>query len=481
MQAQHWPIVIWTLLIPASLSAQEKAETSPPPAVVSLDTSSETSENELTEDSAPVTDAGPTDLEADATTVGYDIERINVNRLLNEQAYDSAANAGKRLVVTAIEDYGRDSLETADSLTLLAHAQTRSGDHDAAVENFRSAIEIKEELTDRLDQSLIGPLRGLGRAHLALNRPDRAAESFERSLHIKQVNEGPQNIGQVGQLGELTEAYYLMGDFKQAHALQKLSVMLHEREYPEAGDKRRIPSLYQYARWLNRMGLFMREQAAYIQIIRTIERSEGKKSLELIPALTGLGKTYIYTIESESQAVGERRFRRAISIAANAGNPVLVADTEISLGDFYTLTGDRTSAKRAYLRAWDQLVESEADLSEELARRFAAPYPLTTQDARSESFTNTSVEDFKNSLGSGPENGYVILGYQISKRGTVRDIEVIEAEPAGLRDDDAVDWVRKFKFRPRVVERKLLETPDQVYEYRFTYYPSALPTTAEAK
>ncbi len=470
MQEKRWAATVCFCLIPVFLQAQSVDVPAIAAAVA----------NEEPNESAP--EAGPDSelLVADPQVLTneaaiYEIELANVRRLIAEGAYDSAANSGKRLVVTSIQDYGRESLESANSLALLAHAQNQSGDHSAAVENYISAIEIAETLTDRLDKNLIIPLRGLGRAHLAMNRPDRAAESFERSLHINQVNEGPQNLGQVDQLAELTEAYFLMGDFKQAHALQQQSVMLYEREYPKSGDKRRLPSLYQYAKWLNRMGLFMREQAAYIQIIRIIERSEGKKSLELIPALTGLGKTYIFSIDTESQAVGERRLRRAVSIAADAEQPVLLADTEISLADFFTLTGDRTAAKRAYLRAWDHLADAETDYSEEMKRRFSAPYPLTTQDARSESFTKTSIEDFKNSLGAEPDQGYVLLGYRISNRGSVRDIEVIEAEPAGLRDDDAVSWVRKFKFRPRIVDRELVETTDQIYEYRFTYYPGALP------
>ncbi len=455
--------------LPLASYAQEDAQTTIEPEVVAA--------AEVESPPIGAADAVTTPIATDAidtTAPAFEIDLANVERLLREGAFDSAANAGKRLVVTSIDTHGRDSLETADSLTLLARAQHRSGDHDSAVENFRASVEIIEDRTDRLDSRLITPLRGLGRAHLALDRPDRASEAFERSLHVKQVNEGPQNLDQIAQLGELTEAYYLLGDFKQAHALQKYSVALYEREYPNAGDKRRIPILYQYARWLNRMGLFMREQTAYVQIIRIVERAEGKDSIELIPALTGLGKTYIYSVDTEAQAVGERRLRRAISIANDADNPTLVADTEISLGDFYTLTGDRTGAKRAYLRAWDHFTEAEADLIAERDRRFSTPYPLTTQDARTETFAGTDIEDFKNSLGSEPDRGYVILEYRINSRGSVRDVRVIEAEPTGFRDKEAIAWVKKFKFRPRVVDRDLVETTNQVYEYTYNYYPAAL-------
>lgn len=426
--------------------------------------------------------AGDAEAATAAQGADYEIEQANIIRLLTNGSFDPAVNSGKRLVVTAIDQYSRESLETATALNLLAKAQHGSGDHAAAAENYQAAIELYETLNDRLDRTLIDPLRGLGRTQLALKRPDRAARAFERSLHINQVNEGPQNLQQTGQLAELTEAYFLIGDMKQADALQKLNVSLYARKYPGADDKRRIPSIYQYAKWLHRMALFLREQAAYIQIIRIIERADGRESLDLIPALTGLGKTYVYSAEPDAQAMGERRLRRAIAIAREnpASNPVLRADTEISLGDFYVLTGDRTTAKRSYLRAWDFLTNDESDYLTEREERFAKPFPLTVQDVQTESFTSSSVADFKSSIGAEPEVGYVLVGYDISARGSVSNIEVLEAQPPGLKDGAARAWVKRFKFRPRVEERKLLATPEQVFEYQFTYFPTAVSEDEQA-
>ena len=400
------------------------------------------------------------------------LERNVFERLMAAGEYASAVETGKRLVVLALAESGPASLDYGKALTALATAQQETGDFEAARDNFTAAIRVIEGSTDRLDAELIDPLHALGRTNLEAERPDDAADALERAVHVSQVNAGPQNLGQVELLDDLSEAYYQLGDFKQADALQRYSVGLHQRVYHEDDDSRLVPALYRRAYWLNRMGMFMREQAVYAQIIRIIERADGRRSLDLIPALTALARTFVYSPEKDAKAQGERRLRRAISIAReNEEAPVpMYADTEISLGDYYNLLGERTGARRAYKRAWELLDVDDLELAAIRDERFAQPTPLNNQSVRPEETQfSESVAEFNEQYASGTEAGYVSVAYDVSRRGRVRNVRVVESVPAGLRDEEAVRWVKRFVFRPRFEDGAAVETPDQLYRYEFRY------------
>ena len=409
----------------------------------------------------------------DTTNHNIVIETQNLARLIETDDYPSAVESGKRLVVLHMESYGRESLETARALSALAGAQALAGDAAAARENYQASIDIIVTLEDHLSAELIDPLTGLGRTTLHASRPDLASDAFERALHVNQVNAGPQNLEQVPLLNDLTEAYYQLGDFRQADALQDYAIGLYERLYPGDDNTAIIPALYRRATWLNRMGLVLEEQRTYNKIIRIIERVEGRNSLDLLPALTNLGRTYLYTPELDGFKTGIRRLKRAISIAKNHdGTPIQHADAELALGDFQTLAGDRTAARRAYQRAWDVLSEGD-ELSLLASRdvRFDNPTPLQDLDPPAR-FKSTAGAELRESIGREPQLGYVTVAYDVNTRGTPQNLRVVEAVPKGLKDSEALAWVRRFRFRPRFEERRPITTPDEQYRYEFRYYGS---------
>ena len=48
--------------------------------------------------------------------------------------------------------------------------------------------------------------------------------------------------------------------------------------------------------------------------------------------------------------------------------------------------------------------------------------------------------------------GYVVVEFTVSSLGTVTDPVVIEAEPPGMFDSAAIDAVKRFKYKPQVVD-----------------------------
>jgi protein TonB len=53
--------------------------------------------------------------------------------------------------------------------------------------------------------------------------------------------------------------------------------------------------------------------------------------------------------------------------------------------------------------------------------------------------------------------GYVVVGFTVTKQGTVRDPYVIEAQPESIFDQAAMEAVLKFKYKPRVVNGEPVE------------------------
>lgn len=55
--------------------------------------------------------------------------------------------------------------------------------------------------------------------------------------------------------------------------------------------------------------------------------------------------------------------------------------------------------------------------------------------------------------------GYVIVEFTVTRQGTTKDIRVVEADPPGIFDDEAMEAAAKFKYKPRVVDGQPIEVP----------------------
>ena len=54
--------------------------------------------------------------------------------------------------------------------------------------------------------------------------------------------------------------------------------------------------------------------------------------------------------------------------------------------------------------------------------------------------------------------GHVLLEFVVTETGAVRDVEVLEANPSGVFERAALKAVAKFKYKPRIVDGKPVET-----------------------
>ncbi len=55
--------------------------------------------------------------------------------------------------------------------------------------------------------------------------------------------------------------------------------------------------------------------------------------------------------------------------------------------------------------------------------------------------------------------GYVIVEFTVTRRGTIRNARIVEAKPAGIFDRSALQAAAKLKYKPWVVDGQPIEVP----------------------
>ena len=412
--------------------------------------------------------------------------------LQRNKVYDEAENVAKRLVEMSIRVSGPRSEDTAKSLSNLGVVQQEMGNYEAAQQNFEAAIEIIEDNTDQLSASLVNPLKGLGQAQLASGRPDLASRSYQRAVHITHVNEGPHNIEQVEILEALAETNLRLGQVDEARDAQDMIYALNLRHY-DTNAMEIVPSLTRRAEWQRRTGYILDERATHRRIIRIIEATQGEDSLLLIEPLMKLGESYFYIDVSDSSnfssgnaASGEMYFKRAVRIAED--NPdsdwTFQANTRIALGDYYNFRNDIGRARKAYRVAWDLLSDGGHEDRLE-ARRTALESVTVLNPEPIPRYAGGATRADRVSQNDQLREGRVIFSYNVTDRGRVAGLTVVEMTPQDYDDMQraAQRELRTRIFRPRFEqieeEAEAVDTPEQVYTHTFYYLQDELDKKRE--
>ena len=407
-------------------------------------------------------------------------------RLLANNMTAEADVVAKRIVELSIRRNGFESTDTARALTNLAIVQHRNKDYETAQQNYEAAIGIIEQVEDRLSLDLINPLRGLGSAQLASGRPDQALTTFNRARHVSHVNEGPHNLDQVRILESLAEIYIHMGEFEDAYDLQDRVYALYARKY-DAKSEDIIPALYKRAKWQHRLRLYGRERETYRRVIKIIEKSQDKKSLDLIRPLIGLGNAYLFVGAADSEfhrsstmTTGEIYLKRAKRIAEEHPDATWETkeNTFLSLADFYIFSDKSGKAKRAYQDTWDLLSEDESRILNrynhlEVLVLLQDIYPPKYHGINEDSVQLQDDEQF--------EQGRIVTKFMINTHGRARNFEIIEVHPAGLQEMEkaVLKEMRRLIYRPRLENREVVDTENMTYTHEFFYKESDLPPADE--
>ena len=428
----------------------------------------------------PVADEGPPEEDPD-------VEQIDERELLLTEfqrfkdlkeagALDEAENTAKRIIELSIQATGPTSNDTAHALNNLAIIQHDTQDYAAAQQNFSAAIEIIEDNEDRLNALLINPLRGLGAAQLADDRPGQASRTFQRAVHISHVNEGPHNLEQIGILEALAETNLRLGDTEAAKNNHDMIYALNVRHY-ELSSMEMVPALLRRAAWQRRTGYILDERATYRRIIRIIETASGKDHISLIRPLMKLGESYFFVDSSQSQtfraataSTGEMYFKRAVRIAEEnpESNWVTLAKAKLAIGDYYNFRSELNRARKSYRDAWD-LLSAEDD---RLATRKETLEVLTAlNDDPIPRYVGNATRGDRQLEDDGLREGHIIVSYNVSARGRVSGLKIVESTPAEFDDMRRLVQrrMRTRIFRPRHEDAEPVESTNEVFTHTFFY------------
>lgn len=405
---------------------------------------------------------------------------------LQNESYVEADALAKRVVELSIEVFGINSLDSAKALTNLGIAQHHNEEYEAAQANYTAAIDIIERTTDRLNENLINPLKGLGAAQLAAGRPDQAVQSFERAVHVSHVNEGPHNLMQVEILQSLAETYLAAGEFDTVEDIQEHVFQLQARDV-HLDSMGIIPALENQAMWQHRLQLYEKERYTWRKIIDVIEDHHGSDDLRLIPPLTGLGKSHLFVGSSEmsfhqptSISSGEVYLKRALRIAEE--NPEstwqIREDALLALGDFYIMSGKPNRARSVYEETWQLLSEDPERLQH---RRDHLESLVVLQRISPPKYVGIDGE-VRNALpGENYSVGSLVFDFGVNTRGFTTDIEMVEAKPAGFVEMESAVLrdLRAMIHRPRLEDGTTVATDGLTYTHKFFYRESDLPQQPE--
>ena len=393
--------------------------------------------------------------------------------LLEEQNYDAADVAAKRVIEMSIKVFGPQSQETAKALINLAVVQNANQQYEAAIQNFTSSIEIIETLEDRLNSQLVNPLKGLGTAQLGAGRPDLAAKSYGRATHITHVNQGPHNIEQVEILESLAEANVRLGDVDAARDVLDRIHILNVRHFSDDA-LGLLPSLMRRASWQHRAGYYNDERATYRRAIRIIEDSAGKDDPRLVDPLIKLGESFYYfeplassSPQYYSGASGETYLKRARRIAERSDDfPWLeLATTKLALADFYVYTEAHSRAKNLYEEVWEELSTDNERLAMR-AELMGQPRPIWTETLP----PSTPGAAGPNRRDGEIQTGVVTVTFDVTTRGRARVYES-QVDPPEFTDMENVveREIRRRVYRPMIVDGDTRESDQQVFTHEFQF------------
>jgi protein TonB len=63
--------------------------------------------------------------------------------------------------------------------------------------------------------------------------------------------------------------------------------------------------------------------------------------------------------------------------------------------------------------------------------------------------------------------GWAQVAFTVTETGGVRDVVVVDAEPAGMFDQSSIRAAERFRFQPRVVNGQPVEVPNVQYVFRY--------------
>jgi TonB family protein len=387
--------------------------------------------------------------------------RIELERQMAAEDYDSAVSAGETLVELTNAEFGDDSAEAAEALQQLAEAQRRAGRHLEAETSYLAAIDIVRALDGPFAEALISPTTGLGDNYYDDGQYVNAVAAYDEARSVQRRVYGLLSEKQVELLDKITASYQQMGLYTEANDQQLSALKLAERNNPPASMEV-LEAIYRYSAWLRSVGRFIDERQQYERAIRIIREEYGKDSPLLVRPYREIANSFRASGFEQNQ--GSSRLQAALELVEQH-DPVdhlALAQVLLDMGDWKTAFSTVNGGGAEYVMAWEALgsLDNGDDVREAW---FGGRRPVFVLMRR--------MSD--RGLSQDPEapRGKVIVRFDVDGRGRPENAAVVESEPPGLKDEAALRAVTQSRFRPKMLDGAIIPAQNLGVEINYRYTP----------
>jgi hypothetical protein len=382
-----------------------------------------------------------------------------------------ADSSSIRALIAAVEAGGDyDSPLLAEQSAELGKALQAEGQYRAALAAYDRSLGITRRHEGLFSSTQALLLQAKIEVHLAIGDIE-AADALQQSLFLMQ-----QQLFD-GDAIALAEAHQAMADWNLKLYLQAREILLPGGRTPEqeqALDERLAQAFMQYhkSRSLLAMpGSDGETEALYqekVQIERRIAAltlMANRQHQQAMPnALTKAGQHSLVQRQRSADPLlfrhGSSALQRAIDYSMTSAAPVLVAERQLELADWYLLLDQHAQATTAYTLALAAL--REAGIGEEaIAAILDAGLPVhDPEDELAALVRQQPARDI---------DGYVDVAFELDRYGKASKARVVDGSERDEQIEQALlRQIRADRFRPGVAAGTLIDQQDVTLRYYYT-------------
>ena len=389
---------------------------------------------------------------------------------------------------------------------------------EVSINEYTETIAQIEATGGAWDVNLVEALAALGNLQQAQGDHSAAVATLDRALHINRINSGLHTTEQIEIVEGLIESYIALQNWESADLYHNYLFYIQQKAYG-LEDPRMVPALARLGRWNldafdigfgDPLGLRLSTaNILYNAAARMLALHFGREDERFVPYLHNIAQSAFLVATnpelmsevdrpqyrssqdllrdrlSERSAVipmgfrvGESALMEVISLHEETGDAVQMAEAYVHLGDWYLLSERRRVAEEQYGIA--QRLLSDIELDEEASQEQLA----TARSMQELLFSQvTPIPGFAlqprwlvNPRTDRPaldelQWDEVDLSFTVTRNGQVRDVEVIGEESAtdSGHHERVGRELRRYRFRPLLVEGLAVESRNNRVRFRFWY------------
>ncbi|WP_199611027.1 energy transducer TonB [Flocculibacter collagenilyticus] len=355
---------------------------------------------------------------------------------------------------------------------------------------YENAIEALEDQVGYYGDGIAQQLVSLGLAYQHKNRHAQANKIFGRAMHLTRIHEGLYNITQLQIIDHMIYSLAAQKKWEEVNNKYQYYLWLTFRHYGE-NNIETLPAIEKLSQWhLKAYTLkigdsyeahLITANSLFIHGANLIEQHYSPTDIRLLRPLKGIILTNYYfatykgerssrvqTMSAEnSHSMGAKKvddMYRLIQLSYRRGreahqkiidvikvnepdHPYVIARAQVMLADWFLLFNKRSTAFQNYQEAYELLSLHQAD-EMQFKDLFDSPELLPQIE-----YAKRGLRPEKNIENIDKEEKYMLVSFDVSRFGKVRNIEVIESN---LDDGEQVHpkvirSLRAAKLRPKIV------------------------------